>query len=123
MTRTPPSVAPLDANMAEPGVLPFEPRQFHLHSCLGRGGFGEVYRATMITGSGRTASGVTAGGVRTEVAVKVMHADVDPESQAVQRLRDEGRLLGAVRHPAVLRVYDLVLLGVSSGNGEKEGRV
>jgi serine/threonine protein kinase len=82
------------------GTLERERRRFHLHSCLGRGGFGEVYRATM----------VSAGGVRTEVAVKVMHADVDPGSQAVQRLRDEGRLLGAVRHPVVLRVHDLVLL-------------
>lgn len=77
-----------------------ERRQFHMKSCLGRGGFGEVYRATM----------VSAGGLRAEVAVKVLHAEVDPNSQAVQRLRDEGRMLGAVRHPAVLKVYDLVLL-------------
>jgi serine/threonine protein kinase len=87
-------------------TLNTERRQFHLHCCLGRGGFGEVYRATM----------VSAGGVRTEVAVKVMHtAEVDPGSQAVQRLRDEGRLLGAVRHPVVLRVYDLVLLDHHDG--------
>ena len=77
-----------------------ERRQFQLHACLGRGGFGEVYRATM----------VSSGGVRTEVAVKVMHADVGPDSQAVSRLRDEGRLLDVVRHPVVLKVYDLVLL-------------
>ncbi len=77
-----------------------EGRSFHVHSCLGRGGFGEVYRATM----------VSTGGVRSEVAIKVLHVDVEPDSQAVRRLRDEGRLLGAVRHPAVLRVHDLVLL-------------
>jgi serine/threonine protein kinase len=82
-----------------PGTGP-ERRQFQMVHCLGRGGFGEVYRATM----------VSAGGLRAEVAVKVLHAEVDPSSQAVQRLRDEGRMLGAIRHPAVLRVHDLVLL-------------
>ncbi|MEQ1502620.1 MAG: serine/threonine-protein kinase, partial [Myxococcota bacterium] len=80
--------------------LSSERRQFHMKACLGRGGFGEVYRATM----------VSAGGVRTEVAVKVLHVEVDPNSQAVQRLRDEGRMLGAIRHPSVLKVHDLVLL-------------
>ncbi len=75
-------------------------RVFHIQSCLGRGGFGEVYRATM----------VGAGGVRMEVAVKVLHAEVDPQSQAVQRLRDEARLLGAIRHPSVLAVHGLVVL-------------
>ena len=73
------------------------PRRYELRHCLGRGGFGEVYRATM----------ASAGGVRAEVAVKVLHAEVDPKSQAVQRLRDEGRMLGAVRHPSMLRVHDL----------------
>jgi serine/threonine-protein kinase len=77
-----------------------ERRQFHMKNCLGRGGFGEVYRATM----------VGAGGVRIEVAVKVLHADVDPNSQAVQRLKDEARLMGAVHHPSVLAVHGLVLL-------------
>jgi serine/threonine-protein kinase len=75
-------------------------RRFHIHACLGRGGFGEVYRATMSS----------SGGVRTEVAVKVLREDIDPGSEALKRLRDEGRLLGALRHPAILRVHDLVLL-------------
>jgi len=75
-------------------------RIFQMKSCLGRGGFGEVYRATMSS----------AGGVRMEVAVKVLHAEADPQSQAVQRLRDEARLLGALRHPSVLAVHGLVML-------------
>jgi len=75
-------------------------RRFHVHTCLGRGGFGEVYRATMLS----------AGGVRTEVAIKILRGDIDPGSEAVKRLRDEGRMLGALRHPAILRVHDLVLL-------------
>lgn len=75
-------------------------RHFHVHSCLGQGGFGEVYKATM----------TSAGGVRHEVAIKVLHEGLDPRSQAVQRLRDEGKLLGVLRHPAILRVHDLVIL-------------
>ena len=76
-------------------------RQFHIHSCLGSGGFGEVYRATM----------TSAGGVSHEVAVKVLHDGLDPRSQAVQRLRDEGKLLALLRHPSILSVHDLVVLG------------
>jgi serine/threonine protein kinase len=79
---------------------PEAPRRFRIHRCLGRGGFGEVYRATMSRD----------GGVTTEVAVKILAADLDPGSDAVVRLRDEGRLLGALSHPAILHVYDLVLL-------------
>jgi len=75
-------------------------RRFLIHSCLGRGGFGEVYRAMM----------VSPGGLRSEVALKVLRADIDPGSEAVARLRDEGRLLGAIRHPSILQVHDLVVL-------------
>ncbi len=91
--------------MDSPGTLqertPESPRHFRIHSCLGRGGHGEVYRATMWR----------EGGVTTEVAVKVLLAELDPESIEVRRLKDEGRLLGALRHPAILEVFDLVLLG------------
>ncbi|MEZ4319441.1 MAG: protein kinase [Myxococcota bacterium] len=75
-------------------------RRFHIQQCLGSGGFGEVYLARM----------ASPGGVETEVAVKVLHEGLDPRSQAVQRLRDEGRLLGSLNHPAVLKVRDLVML-------------
>jgi hypothetical protein len=73
-------------------------RRFELHACLGRGGFGEVYRATMTSG----------GGLSQRVAVKLLHADLGTD--AVQRLRDEGRLLATLDHPAILRVLDLVIL-------------
>lgn len=75
-------------------------RRFQIEQCLGSGGFGEVYLARMLS----------TGGVDTQVAVKVLHEGLDPRSQAVQRLRDEGRLLGRVNHPAVLKVRDLVML-------------
>ncbi len=77
-----------------------ERRRFQMTSCLGVGGFGEVYLAKM----------TSAGGVRTDVAVKVLHRGLDPRSQAVRRLRDEAQLLGLLNHPGILKIHDLVLL-------------
>jgi len=74
--------------------------EFEIHRCLGRGGFGEVYRGVMSRG----------GGIAMDVAIKVLRPDLDPSSQGVQRLRDEGRLLGRLTHPTILRVYDLVVI-------------
>ncbi|MBT3224140.1 MAG: serine/threonine protein kinase, partial [Proteobacteria bacterium] len=88
----------MDPSEASSGLL--QKREFSFQRCLGSGGFGEVYLATM----------TSSGGVETDVAVKVLHGGLDPRSQAVQRLRDEGRLLGVLNHPAILRVTDLVLL-------------
>lgn len=75
-------------------------RSFHLEACLGRGGFGEVYRARM----------ARPGGFETLVAVKVLRHGVDLDGQAGRRLRDEARLLGIVRHAAIPRLLDLVEL-------------
>jgi len=77
-----------------------ERRTFDIGPCVGVGGFGEVYQATMTSG----------GGVRTKVALKVLHHGLDPRSQAVQRLADEAKLLGLLNHPSILRIHDLVLL-------------
>ena len=75
-------------------------REFAIGNCLGRGGFGEVYRATMRS----------SGGLDSTVALKVLRDGLDPSSQAVQRLRDEGRLLARLDYPVILRVHDLVVL-------------
>lgn len=74
-------------------------RRFTFHECLGRGGFGEVYRATMRRGRHEE-----------EVAVKVLHVAEDSDSQPVQRLRDEAAMLKKLRHPGILSVHDLVVL-------------
>jgi len=73
---------------------------FAVHSCLGRGGFGEVYQATMMP----------PGGPSTEVALKVLRRDVAANAQALERLRDEARSLARLHHPAILKVYRLVHL-------------
>lgn len=75
-------------------------RRFDLRRRLGAGGFGEVYLATM----------TSPGGVRADVALKMLHPDLDPKGQALQRMRDEARLLGMLNHPAIVRIYDLILL-------------
>lgn len=67
------------------------------HEQLGRGGYGEVYRATVFR-----------EGSESVVAVKVLNASVRDGSDAQRRLRDEARVLGAIRHPNILRVHDLV---------------
>ncbi|MEO0605689.1 MAG: serine/threonine-protein kinase, partial [Myxococcota bacterium] len=76
------------------------PRRFRLHGLLGRGGHGEVYRATMWR----------EGGVQSEVAVKILSSELEPGSDPVRRLEDEGRLLAALDHPVILKVFDLIVL-------------
>jgi len=76
-----------------------ERRTFKVHACIGRGGYGEVYRATMFS-----------EGISHEVALKVLHANLDQASQPVQRLRDEMRFLEALDHPSILTVHDLVVI-------------
>lgn len=75
------------------------PRDFEFHECLGRGGFGEVYRATM-TGQGRPA----------EVAVKILHEGVDVRHQSVERIVDEARILRTVRHPVVPTSHGITVI-------------
>lgn len=79
-------------------TLAVEQRQFRFLNCVGSGGFGEVYRVEM----------KNMGGVSTEVAIKILHKELCPTNQAVQRLRDEAHMLGMLQHPSILRVFDLV---------------
>jgi serine/threonine protein kinase len=75
-------------------------RSFRIASCLGQGGFGEVYRAVE----------EKEGGLESEVALKVLRKNLDPSGQSVMRLRDEARLLARLNHPTILKVFDLVIL-------------
>ncbi len=75
-------------------------RSFRIETCLGRGGFGEVYKAVEEKD----------GGLESEVALKVLRSGLDPAGQAVHRLRDEARLLARLNHPTILKVFDLVVL-------------
>ena len=75
-------------------------RTFEVHACLGKGGFGEVYLADM----------VTTGGLSRQVALKVLHVGSEDASQAVERLGDEARMLATLNHPSVLAVVDVTTL-------------
>jgi serine/threonine protein kinase len=75
-------------------------RKFRFLRCIGKGGFGEVYLAEMSTSSGF---------VKT-VAIKVLREDVQDHEQVASRLRDEARLLGMLRHPAIVRADDLITI-------------
>lgn len=75
-------------------------RTFTVTSCLGRGGFGEVYRAEMALPSG----------VVQPVALKMLRRDVGAMSQAAQRLNDEARALATLDHPSIVRIFDLTVL-------------
>src|SRR5690606_7812449 len=71
--------------------------EYQLGPRLGEGAFGEVYRATMRSSSG----------IEQQVAVKLLHPDIAPTAQPVERLRDEGKILASLQHPVILRVHDL----------------
>ncbi len=77
-------------------------RRFQVLEALGQGAFGTVYRARML-GDGAFVK---------EVAIKLLRTDVEPERAEgmARRTRDEARLLGMVRHRALLHVDGLVRL-------------
>ncbi len=77
-----------------------EPRRYRINEVLGKGSFGVVYRAELL-GS---------GGFTKPVALKVLRGTFDPAAEIEQRLRDEARLLGMLRHPSVVNVDGLARL-------------
>ncbi len=75
-------------------------RSYQLGELLGRGGFGAVYRGHLLGPSGFTK----------QVAIKILHADHAGEGEMARRLRDEARLLGLLRHRAIVHVDDLLVI-------------
>lgn len=75
-------------------------RQFQFVRCLGVGGFGEVYLAEMSTSSGFTKM----------VAVKLLKDNLEANPNVAERMRDEARLLGMLRHRTIIRADDLISL-------------
>ncbi|HUP04891.1 MAG TPA: serine/threonine-protein kinase, partial [Bryobacteraceae bacterium] len=75
-----------------PGTLLLD--RYRIVALLGRGGMGEVYRATDLT-------------LNQPVALKFLPEDVGRDDRALQRLLDEVRIARQVSHPNVCRVYDI----------------
>ncbi|TVQ90045.1 MAG: serine/threonine protein kinase [Deltaproteobacteria bacterium] len=75
-------------------------RNYQIDYVLGEGGFGTVYAARM----------VGAGGFSKQVALKVLKPEVASSIDVIQRLRDEARMLGLLKHRAIVQVEGLVKL-------------
>lgn len=68
-----------------------------LDGVLGNGGFATVYRGVYVRGA-----------LERRIAAKVLKADQAETASIVARQRDEARLLAALDHPNVVRIYDLL---------------
>jgi serine/threonine protein kinase len=77
-----------------------EGRRYEVRELLGQGGFGSVYRADLIG----------QGGFSKPVALKILNADMEGLEDVARRLRDEARMLGLIRHRAIVQVDGLVML-------------
>ncbi|MEZ4323276.1 MAG: serine/threonine-protein kinase [Myxococcota bacterium] len=77
-----------------------ERRQYEVRAPVGKGGFGTVYEARLLG----------EGGFSKKVALKVLHVNLDDAQDVAQRQRDEARILGLIRHRAVVHVDGLVKL-------------
>ncbi len=75
-------------------------RRYEIDTPLGKGGFGTVYRARY----------VGEGGFSKVVALKVLNENMADLDEVLARLRDEARLLGMLRHRAIVRADRLVRL-------------
>ena len=68
------------------------PGRFRLDRLVARGTFGAVYRARQLA-------------VERDVAVKVLHADIDPSSEDGRLFVHEIRSVGRIDHPNVVRIH------------------
>ena len=66
---------------------------FVIHECIGRGGMGIVYRAT-VSAEDR------------EVALKVLDPSLSDQADFAERFEREARMLGQLSHPHIVSIFD-----------------
>ncbi|MCB9593841.1 MAG: serine/threonine protein kinase [Sandaracinaceae bacterium] len=66
--------------------------QFKIEEKIGAGGMGSVYRARQMT-------------LHRDVAIKILHAELADNADAVRRFKREARVCTALDHPNVVRVF------------------
>ena len=84
-----------------PFAQPGTGRRYQVRRPVGQGGFGTVYLADMLGDNGFVRP----------VALKVLNRDVAASGEVARRFRDEARVLGLLRHRAIVQVDGLVYLG------------
>lgn len=67
--------------------------RYQLHSLIGSGGMGEVYRASDTR-------------LEREVAVKILPAHLSTDREALNRFEREAKAVAALSHPNILAIYD-----------------
>jgi serine/threonine protein kinase len=72
-------------------------RRYKVLEAVGRGGFGTVYKAALLG----------PGGFRKTVALKVLNPEIAEKEDLAARLRDEARMLGLLKHRAIVHVDGL----------------
>jgi serine/threonine protein kinase/tetratricopeptide (TPR) repeat protein len=88
------------SDLWQPPTDPQNTSRFNIQCVLGSGGFGTVYRAYDLE-------------LQQDVALKIPHPEFRDE-QGVEALRREVRIARELRHPNIVRIYDLVWIGVWS---------
>ncbi len=66
---------------------------YHLHECIGEGGFGAVYRAFQPV-------------IEREVAVKVILPQYANQTEFIRRFETEAQLVARLEHPHIVPLYD-----------------
>src|SRR5437868_5054748 len=78
--------------------------KYELHELLGRGGMAEVWKAFDPN-------------LQRYVAIKILHADLQNDSDFIKRFEREARAIASLRHPHIVQVHDFQLVDpTESGN-------
>ena len=84
---------------------------YEIVSAIGKGGMGEVYRATDTN-------------LKRQVALKVLPAALAGDTQRLARFQREAELLAALNHPNIAAIFGLERSGrrAGAGDGARRGR-